>query len=252
MNKLLCLLLLITLPLVAQERKALSGRVVETDNTYLPVAGVFVINKATAVEVKTDAAGNFSLDAAVGDVLTVYSKRSVVHDFIVNQQSFKDKPYVVAVKVTAYELKEVVIEDKNVSTESLNLVDADQKKLTPAEKRLKQAASIKPYTGLGNTQGVGVGTDVVANMLSGRKKMLKKALATERDEAAMAKVNTLYSEKDIVDDLGIPADYAEGFVYYAVEDAEIKSAIAAANNDRIRTRISALALEYLKLIKEDE
>ncbi|WP_051200092.1 hypothetical protein [Flavobacterium subsaxonicum] len=248
----LILLLFITLPIIAQERKPLLGRVVETDNSFLPVSGVFVINKATAVEVKTDATGTFSLDAKAGDVLTVYSKRTVVHDFIVNQQSFKDQPYVVAVKVTAYELKEVVIDEKSVTTESLNLVKDGQPRYTVAERRAKQANSIKPSTGLTGTGGVGIPTDVIANVFSGRKKMLKQAMVTEKNEAGINKINSLYTEKEIIEDLKIPEDYVQGFIFYAVEDAEFKSAFAANNNDRIRARISALALDYLALSEEDE
>jgi len=252
MNKILLILLFITLPLMAQDRKTLTGRVVDAENTQAPIAGVFVINKQTGVETKTDGAGNFTASAKTGDVLAVYSNKNAVHDFIVTNQSFKDKPYLLAVKVTAYELDEVVVEGEAVTTESLNLVDANQKQLTSGEKRLRAAANARPTTGLTGTGGVGVPTDGLMNMVSGRKKMLKRALATEQKEAAIAKVNSLYSTKDIVDFYKIPEDYVQGFIYYAVEYAELTDALKANNKDNISAAMNELALDYLTVIKKNE
>ncbi|RYD86390.1 MAG: hypothetical protein EOP54_30440, partial [Sphingobacteriales bacterium] len=172
MNRLLYLLLLATLPLAAQGRKALMGRVMWGNDA---VANVYVINKKTGTETKTDAKGNFTLDAKAGDVLTVYSNKTEVRDFKINDFAFKDNPYVLSVKVIAYELDEVVINEQTVTSESLGLVPKNQKRYTPAERRLKTASEFKPSFMVGYMPGIVIPTDAIINAISGRTKMLKKA-----------------------------------------------------------------------------
>jgi hypothetical protein len=249
MNKLLCLLLFITLPMAAQERKPLLGRVMAGTDA---AANVFVINKKARTETKTDAAGNFTIDAKVGDVITVYSNKTEVRDFVINDLAFKDNPYVLSVKVTAYELDEVVINDVGVTSESLGLVPKNQKRYTPAQRRLKTASEIKPSFFLGYMPGIGLPTDAIINAISGRTKMLKKALVTENKEFALDKINGLYTDQEISDDLHIPEEYIQGFIYYAVEDAGCAAALKAKNDDLAKLTIANLALKYLDILKEHE
>ena len=234
---------------MAQERKPLLGRVVAGTDA---VANVFVINKKAGTETKTDNKGNFTLDAKVGDVLTVYSNRTEVRDFIINPIAFTDSPYVMAVKITAYELDEVVINDVGVTSESLGLVPKSQKRYTPAERRLKTASEFKPDFFLGYMPGIGIPTDAIINAISGRTKMLKKALTTERKEFAIDKINGLYTEQEIKDELQIPQEYVQGFIFYAAEDPGYVAALKAKNNHLAKLTIANLALKYIAIIKEDE
>ena len=70
MNKWFLILLLVCTTTFSQERTPLLGKVIANG---IGVTGIFVINKATGSEVKTDATGNFSLPAKPGDKIAVYS-----------------------------------------------------------------------------------------------------------------------------------------------------------------------------------
>jgi hypothetical protein len=118
MNKILALLLLIAAPAFSQERMQLLGRVVSDRNG---ISNVFVINKATGAETKTNGSGGFTILSKVGDILVVYSPKVTIREFAVSEQSFKEMPYVIAVETSSLELEEVVV-DGSITSEKLGIV----------------------------------------------------------------------------------------------------------------------------------
>ena len=246
-NKLVYIIVvLLCLPAFCQQRQNLQGRVVAGNAV---VASVFVINKATGTEAKTDGSGNFSLPARTGDVLVVYGGRTELREFAVNQESFKEVPYVMEVKPKAYELEEVVINEQ-VTPEGLGIVPKGQKQYTPAQRRLYTATNMLPAFSVGTMAGISIPTDFIINAISGRTKMLKKALKTENKEFTIDKINGLYTEQEIRDDLKVPADYVQGFLFYAVEDADCARALKAKNDDLAKLLLMDLAKKYIALIEE--
>lgn len=228
---------LLCLPLLAfsQDRKPLNGRVVADDEG---VGGVFIINKATGTEKKSDAEGNFTIDAKPGDVITAYSNRTEVRDFAVSEQSFKEQPYVISINMQAYELDEVVV-DKTLTPESLELVPEGQKQYTPAEKKLFTATS-------------GFGIDIILNAISGRTKMLKRAVETEKKEMLMEKIGNICTEEEIMTEYKIPEEYIRGFVYYVVEDREFAAALRSGNDTMARFLMTGLAVKYREIIANEK
>ncbi len=107
-TKLLLILSFITLHIAAQDRKTLTGIVTSGDAR---VPGVFVINRTAGVEARADARGNFSIQAKVGDRITVHSAFTEDRDFYINEDSFKHMPYMLAVETSATELEEVIVND---------------------------------------------------------------------------------------------------------------------------------------------
>lgn len=83
MNKILALLFLITAPALSQERMQLSGRVISDSNG---IGNVFVINKATGAETKTNGSGSFTIPSKVGDILVAYNPRVTIREFAVSEQ----------------------------------------------------------------------------------------------------------------------------------------------------------------------
>jgi len=234
MKKLLTILFLTFCTLLsAQDRRALKGRIV-AGGAAAP--GIFVINKTTGAEVKSGNDGSFSLPARTGDKLTVYSNATVVREFAVTENSFTQNPYTLEVDPKATELDEVVV--NGVSEENLGLVPKGQKQYTPAERRLKTARS-------------GMGLDQLINILSGRMKMLKQALATERKEALMESIDGLFTDEEL-SGLGVPRDLARGFLFYAVEDHRLIEAIKDKNEAMVRLLLMELAEKYNKLQTTNE
>lgn len=234
-NKLLTILLtaLMSFTAIAQERKPLQGRVLIEG---VPSFGIFVINKATGAEVKSAANGDFSIPAKPGDKLAVYSTGINVREFAISEQSFKDKPYVIEVNAKATELDEVVIND--MDERQMGLAPANQKRYTPAERRLKTARS-------------GMGIDQLINLLSGRMRMLKKAVETERKEQIMDNIDGVLSDDDLVN-IGVPRDLARGFLFYAVEDPRVGDAIKDGNADLLKLLLMEISEKYNKLQDQHE
>ncbi len=231
------LILLLCLPLLAfsQERKTLNGRVL-VDGAG--IGNVFIINKATGVEKKSDALGNFVIEARPGDMITAYSPSIEVRDFAISEGSFKEQPYIIGVNMQAVELEEVVV-DKKVTSESLGLVPEGQKRYTPAERKLYTATS-------------GFGVDILLNAISGRTKVLKRALETEKKEMLMEKIGNICTEEELMTEYKIPEEYVKGFVYYIVEDKEFATAMNSKNFTMARFLMTGLALKYRKSLDDEK
>ncbi len=234
-NSLLYLLLCLPLLAFSQERKTLTGRVV-TDGAG--IGDVYIINKATGAEKKSDALGNFTIEARAGDVITAYSAKTEVRDFAVSAKSFEENPYIISVNTQTYELEEVVVERK-VTSESLGLVQPGQKQYTPAERKLFAATS-------------GFGIDAILNAISGRTKMLKRALDTEKKEMLMENIGNVCTEEEIMTEYKIPQEYIRGFVFYIVEDKEFANAVKSGNDTMARFLMTGLATKYREIIANEK
>lgn len=245
MKRYLLLFLLITTAALAQQRRPLQGRVIAGD--YV-VTDVFVMNKYSGVETKTALHGEFTLQARPGDRIAVYGKNIEVREFVISEASFAQKPYLLEVEPKGNELQEVVIND--INPESLGLVPKGQKQYTPAERRLKTASEFKPNFMFLLMGGIAFPLDPIINAISGRTKMLKSSLATEREEFNMAKLEGIYTPQQIIEKLHIPSELVNGFIFYAVEDPECIEALRVKNNDLVKLRLMVLAEKYLALQKE--
>jgi len=233
--KLICFLLMIPLLALSQERKTLTGRVLADG---IGIGDVFIINKATGIEKKSDAQGNFVIEARAGDAITAYSTKTVVRDFAITEASFQEQPYIISVNVQAYELDEVIIENR-ITSESLGLVPKDQKQYTHAEKKLFAATS-------------GFGIDGLINAINGKTKMLKRAVETEKKEMLLDKINYVATKEELMIEYKIPEEYINGFVFYLVEDAEFAKAINTGNDKLARFLMTGLSVKYLKLIGNEK
>ncbi len=237
MKKLLLIVLLLTCPLVtnAQERIPLKGKVMVSD---AGLNDIFVINTTASIETKTNAAGNFTIMAQPGDELVIYSPKITTRNFVLKSASFDDQPLIITVNMQAYELEEVVM-DKNRSIDevSLGLVPKDQKQYTVAERRVFAATS-----GL---------LDPLINAITGRTKMLKKELETERKQQMLETLRDVCTEKEIIEEMKIPEEYVEGFLYYTVEDPELSRALKDNNKAVARFLLNGIADQYLKLLKDE-
>ncbi|MFP9099448.1 hypothetical protein ACLI09_10365 [Flavobacterium sp. RHBU_24] len=226
------LLLLLTASGYSQGRTDFHG-VVNTSGAV--AAGVFIINKTTGAEVKSDAKGAFTIPAKAGDQIVVYSTYTEVREFAVTAAALAANPYEMEVIPKATELKEVVITDMN--PENMGLVPKGQKQYTVAERRLYTAKS-------------GMGLDQLINVLSGRMRMLKQAVATEKKQALMDSLDSLFTDEELAG-FGLPRETARGFLYYAVEDPRVADAIKDNNESLVKLLLMELSQSYLKLQKDE-
>ena len=233
MKKLLYIqIVMLLLSVQVFSQNTLYGKVVSSNE---PVQGVYVINKRTGAEAKSDNNGLFKLEVKTGDELAVYNTQIVTRNFTVNKEWFDESPFVISVDQQMYELEEVVI-DHQVTSESLGLVPKGQKQYTPAQRRLYTAT-----TGL---------LDPLINLITGRTKMLKKALETEKQEMLIQEVNAMFSQAEI-EQLNIPEEYVKGFVFFIVEDKDFATAIKNGDDGLVKYYMTELAKKYIKILNEE-
>jgi len=230
-------ILLVCTTAFCQERKSLQGKVI-TGNAG--ISNIFVINKATGAEVKTDALGGFAIPAKPGDKIAVYSNTIEARDFAISEKSFIEVPYVVEVELKGTELKEVVVEAK-VTSQSLGLVLKNYKFPTPAERRAKRYAAAVP----------GFGISYVINALSGNLYMLKLAAKYAEKEVLIQNLGNIYTEDEITAECGVPKEYAKGFLYYAADNQQLADLINVKDTGGAKLLLNELALKYLEVIKDE-
>ena len=230
-------ILLVCITAVCQERKPLQGKVI-TGNAG--INNIFVINKATGAEVKTDALGGFSIPAKPGDKIAVYSNTIEARDFAISEKSFIEMPYVVEVELKGTELKEVVVEAK-VTSQSLGLVPKNYKFPTPAERRAKRYAAAVP----------GFGISYVINAMSGNLYMLKLAAKYAEKEVLIQNLGNIYTEDEITAECGVPKEYAKGFLYYSADNQQLADLINVKDTGGAKLLLNELALKYLEVIKDE-
>jgi len=234
----------------AQTDASFSGRVISGDTG---VKDVFVINRKTGAEAKTDSNGHFSIAAKVGDILVVHSAGVVERQFAINEDSFKNMPYVMSVNYRALELEELVITKNNkLDSESLGLVPKGQKKYTRQEKKLYTATHNKPLwvLPLGLLAG-SMPLDPFINAISGRTKKIKTDLANEKKLIAFQKISNFYTDEELTGQLKIPEGYTKGFMFYATEDDAIVQALDTKTDADIKFMLTALALKYNRIITDE-
>jgi len=228
------ILLLLCTAAFCQERKMLPGKVV-TANAGL--SNIFVINKATGLEVKTDAEGAFTIPAKPGDKIAVYSPVITARDFAISEASFKEVPYVVEVDAKGIELDEVVV--NNVNSHSLGLVPKGYVFPTANQRSIKFHGTV-PH-----------GLDYVLYALSGNLYYKKLEAKYAQKRAVIESINTLYSEDEIVEECGVPREYVNGFLFYAAENSELDTLLQLKNTGGAKLLLNELGLKYLEIISNE-
>lgn len=232
--------------MAGQQRTTLKGRVTAAD---VPATGVFVINKTTGTEVKTDARGAFSILAKKGDKLVVYSTKTEEKQFYVSEESFKNMPWVLAVVPVAVEIEEVVVAD------TIHVNDPTSGRMavyTPAERRANIGSKVTTHN-MGDYAGGGVSVGVDAVLNGGEKrKQLRRELKTEQLQKNIEGISAIYTNEQITSYYGIPAKQVPAFLYYAAEDVLVSDALKDKNAELVKMQLPVVAMEYRELQLEDE
>jgi len=234
-------LLVFCLYATAQQRDTLHGHISVADAS---APGIFVINKNTGAEVKTDAKGLFKIAAKNGERLVVYSDKTVVREFLIGPGWFANSPYDIVVEPQGYEIEEVVV-GEILAPEAFGL-PKNQKRYTVAERRLKTATDFNLH--IIPPLGVSFSLDPFINAITGRTKMLKKEMAGERGGVVFKKISGVYTPDELTR-LGIPPEKANGFLYFAAEDATLNNVLSE-TDERIRLELAVIANKYLLLQQE--
>ena len=211
--------------------KVIQGRII-ADSTA--VDAVNVVNIATDKATTTNSNGVFTILVNEGDVLFISAVNLVTLQRRISKEDIKAGTIVIQMVAISFPLKEVIInENSNISAAGVGVVPYDQKRYTPAERKLYTARS-----GL---------LDRPLNWISGRTAELKKGVVVERNLRALSRLEYLFEEKYYVETLKIPYDYIKGFQYYCIEDEEFVAALESKNKTLCMFLIITIAKKYNKL-----
>ncbi len=242
----LLLLFFIFFPLVvlSQNDSIVNGKIVSESSL---LEGIHVINLSKHNGVVTDARGYFQIKAKVSDTLQFSAVNLKATRYVLKQTDFSNDLLLVKMESLITELEEVaIINYKNINAVSLGIVSANQKKYTPAERKLAAAEEFKWYSPLLIPFG-GMSVDGLINSINGKRAMLKKELMVERKEMLQAKASDYFERKYFIETLKIPDEYVDGFLYYIVENERFINAMKDKNKTMATFILSELAVEYLQL-----
>ncbi|MBB1192784.1 hypothetical protein DNC80_03770 [Flavobacterium sp. SOK18b] len=250
MFKVLCLLIvLMTTQMESQEmsRIALKGSVMVQDDV---LEGVDVVNKKTKETTRTNAQGNFSILAAVGDTLVFTGLQIKDIYFPISAQQFLQGFISVQANLRSYQLKEVVVQN-GINARALGIIPKGQKTYTPAERKLYTATDLNASFNAGSMAGGSVSVDPLLNWISGRTKMLKKELNAEKNQFYILQIENLFTPEYFVTKLKIPVLYVKGFEYYCIENDSFIAALKSKNVALAAFLMGDLALKYKEIIARE-
>lgn len=229
----------------AQARQPFHGRVVSGP---IPAEGQLVINFSSQREIRADSLGNFILMARPGDTITVAISKP--KNIVLKEADFKQNPFLI--EIPSYELSEVVITKYNtINAAALRIIPKGLATHTVAERRYKEAASVKPFFDPEMTGGF-VPLDPLYNLINGKSKAMKRALAIEKKEMAIDKLNGLFNEDEITEQFKIPKEYVQGFLFFVAEDPAFVTSMTSKDVVMVKFLMSGMAVKYLELIKNNE
>lgn len=226
------------------QEKMIQGKITSDGN---PVEGIDIVNLVNEKSAKSNANGEFQILAKADDLLVFSSQRFEYKRRIIEQSDLKSTSIAIQMTPKPGQLDEVVITKyRNINATDLGILSKPAKEFTPAERRLKAASSYDLSVGTYNS----VSLDAIINSISGRTAMLKKELQVEKREIAREKLLLLYEEEYFTDKLKIPADFVNGFQYFAVENDKLRSALNAKNKVLSDFLLAEIAPQYLELLND--
>ncbi len=231
--KLLLPLLFLLFDAYGQESddRVLYGRVVAGG---VAIAEVDVVNLVNEKAVRSNHNGEFRILAKPDDLLVISGKDFEYMRLSVSESDYAEQPLVINLIPKAIELEETVVNaHAHINAVDLGILQSAPKVYTPAERKL-YAAESGPL-------------DAVLNMMSGRTEMRRKEVQVEKKEMLLERLKVLFEDESYFSKhLSIPADRIEAFLYFAVEDATLASAVSQKNKDLVSFNLGRLAAEFLK------
>jgi len=198
-------LLLLLLPVFCSSQEQIFRGKIETGSM---LTGILVVNLTKEMETKTDGFGQFSIKADTGDLLIFTGEFIHRKRFLVEKEHFNQEN-IILLEVQDIEIKTVDIEDYNINSVSLGLVEKGYVLPTQAERKLISAID-------DNQLGNSVSIINIINTITGRKRMLKKILEMEQEERRSARLSDIFDESFFLETLKIKSENIEEFKMFAL------------------------------------
>ncbi|SHL83215.1 carboxypeptidase-like regulatory domain-containing protein [Flavobacterium xinjiangense] len=215
------------------------------------VEGINVLNSTNQRGTVSDRDGFFSVFVKEGDILVFSAVNLTTLYRRINKQDLILGAIKIQMSSKSIALEEVVVnENSKITAENLGIIPYGQKKYTAAERRLQTAGDFKPIMLL-SILGGSMPLDPLINKINGRTKRLKKLVVLEKKEEYIKLISELYNEEYLTVKLGIPADYVNGFKYFAVDNERFTAILKSNNKTMSSFLIGELAVKYNEIIASE-
>lgn len=228
--------------LISQNQKQLQV-VGIIQNEHLPVEDAVIKNISTGEFSKTNFDGTFKIKGSAGDTLNFNHIAFSSFNEKLTDEILDLEVLLIQVSDKVNTLDEVTVNAfPNINAVSLRIVDHKAVELTPNERRLQTAGDFKPIHLLAILGG-SLPLDPILNKISGRTDRLKKLVKFDQDEDYFDFI--IDNQSDFIKtELNISKEEFNRFIYFLVENAEIKKAIQTHNNPQLQFFIQDLALQF--------
>jgi len=211
---------------VAQNRVNKNGRILAK---YFDLNDVTIQNVTSNKTVFTEKGGYFKMPLALNDTLVFAGENFKSIYIIIDQSDLASRFLYITLESSENTLEELVID----KTRSSNVYIEEQARKKGLYKKLYTATSGGPISKF-------------VNFLSGRTKMIKKAIEYQNEnDMAELMINSM-SESYFTEDLKIPKDYIGGFGYYLLNDPDVVRAVKSNNEFQLRFLLPFKAKMYLE------
>jgi len=249
MKKLMYMLFLF--PIVVLGQRGLVGEVTNSGDKE----GIHVFNKTFHKYTITDSKGGFVIPVRVNDTVVFSAIQYQLKQVVITHDILDNQPLVLFLNLQVNELDAVFIKPKlsgnlladsqqiktknPVTAKTLGLPNAHVVPLSQEKRKLYTATSVTSPL------------DALINAVSGRTKMLKRAVENAKKEKEENSV-LLRFEQIMVADFKIPEDKLYDFLYYASSDELFSQIIKTKSNIIIYDFIKAKSKTYLALQNREE
>lgn len=199
--------------------------------------GIYVKNTSLNTSALTEKGGYFSIEANPNDTLIFSAVHLIGREKVLSYADMNKSLVFIPMEYAENILEEIVI-DRRVTTETLGLGGA--RKLTPAQRRLHRATS---------SGGGIIPVDAIVNAITGRTKMLKKAVELEEEYLFAQKLLDKFPLEFYTHRLNIPEQYYMAFGYFLAQDAIIVTSYQTVDITQLNLMYTEKSTEFLEILK---
>ncbi len=212
------------------QQGVLTGKVIEPQSL---VEGINVENLHQLVRTQTDTQGNFTIKAQIGDALVFSSPSTKKKAILLKKEHFE------SLLLIRLESETIIIDDVEISSQSMHVSDVPTDKLTPAERQYKSSGQIA-----GLNQGLEINLDAVYNWITGKRKDLKNAVEIEKLQQKLYQLDSYIDQEFYTESLGIAPEYINDFKLFLVDDNQFSNVLDTANQNAVILEVVAMSEKY--------
>lgn len=224
----------------AQNQKVLIGKVTVENGV---ANNILVANLSVEKTVYTDLNGKFEIMASPGDLVVFSGNHIQYHRKLIEEIDFKSS-LIINLSVKNIAIDEVqIVNYKNLDAVSLGVLSKPAKKYTSQERKLRTAEKFFWYSPLLIPFG-GMSLDGLINKMNGKTTQLKKDIEIEQKLRNFTFLKNMNSDGEFDFLNSLDSNQLESFFYFAIENKNFSTIVAAQNRNKIRSEIVLVFNEF--------